>query len=374
MTQTGDTAEKRPESLEEELVLARRQISTDSYPMSIGELTNLYRDNELVIRPAFQRLFRWDSDQKSLLVESILLGIPLPSVFVAQDQDGRWELVDGLQRISTILQLQGLLDQEAFPPLVLTATKYLDHLEGCAWEADWGTPLSDAQKLDIKRSKIDVKIIKRESSEATKYDLFQRLNSYGSPLSAQEVRNAILVGVNPAFVEWLQGLAKRESFVDTTALTDKDLATKYDEDLVLRFLWLHRKAETSTASLRQFQERLETESLRMAQRHDQDAQGLERVFAKTFDLILNEGGARVFRKWDVKKDRFAGGFLNTAFEVIAMGLAHRIAEGLPYRTDILDAARELWMQPDMTTRFATGKATEQRLALMLPKGRELMAP
>ncbi len=90
--------------LEAELKLARRTISTDSYPVSIGELTNMYRDGELIIRPAFQRLFRWDMTQKSRLIESILLGIPIPSIFVAQDDAGRWELVDGLQRVSTLLQ------------------------------------------------------------------------------------------------------------------------------------------------------------------------------------------------------------------------------------------------------------------------------
>src|SRR5690606_21799915 len=93
--------------LEGEIAKGRRDISSDGYSMSLGELTNLYKEGELIIRPAFQRLFRWDLEQKSKLVESILLGIPLPSIFVAQDENGRWEVVDGLQRISTILQLQG---------------------------------------------------------------------------------------------------------------------------------------------------------------------------------------------------------------------------------------------------------------------------
>jgi len=94
--------------------------------MSIGELTNLYRDGELIIRPEFQRFFRWTSIQKSRLVESILLGIPLPSIFVAQTLGGVWEVVDGLQRVSTLLELQGeLKDGEGniLPPLRLDGTK-----------------------------------------------------------------------------------------------------------------------------------------------------------------------------------------------------------------------------------------------------------
>ncbi len=93
MTTTDEMPATPPTTLEGELTLVRRSISTDSYPMSIGELTNLFREGELVIRPAFQRLFRWEDEQKSLLIESILLGIPIPSIFVSQDQDGKWELI-----------------------------------------------------------------------------------------------------------------------------------------------------------------------------------------------------------------------------------------------------------------------------------------
>ena len=93
--------------LQNQIDTARMQVHTDSYPMSIGELINLYDDGELDIHPEFQRIYRWTDEQKSKLIESILLGIPLPSIFVAQRQDGIWDVVDGLQRISTILSFLG---------------------------------------------------------------------------------------------------------------------------------------------------------------------------------------------------------------------------------------------------------------------------
>lgn len=125
-------------SLENEITNARREIKADSYQMSIGELTNLYKDNELIIAPEYQRLFIWSGDQKSKLIESILIGIPLPSFFVAQDDDGNWEVIDGLQRISTFLQLQGILRDESdssktLPALVLSGTHHLKALEGLVW-------------------------------------------------------------------------------------------------------------------------------------------------------------------------------------------------------------------------------------------------
>ena len=89
-----------------------REINTDNYPMSIGELASMYRDKEIEIHPEFQRFYRWTHTQKTRLIESILLGIPVPPIFVAQREDGVWDVVDGLQRLSTILEFMGLLKDE----------------------------------------------------------------------------------------------------------------------------------------------------------------------------------------------------------------------------------------------------------------------
>jgi uncharacterized protein DUF262 len=74
----------------------------------VGEVANMYGNAELKILPEFQRLFRWTPERKSAFVESILIGIPIPSAFVFEE-DGTWELIDGLQRISTVLEFMGVL-------------------------------------------------------------------------------------------------------------------------------------------------------------------------------------------------------------------------------------------------------------------------
>lgn len=360
-------------TLETELEAARRTIHTDGYPMSIGELTNLYRDEELIIRPQFQRLFRWDDSQKARLIESILIGIPLPSIFVAQDAGGKWELVDGLQRVSTLLQLQGLLDVEEFPPLVLTGTKYLPSLEGTVWDSDYQPSLTSAQRLDIKRSKIDVKIVQRGSDPKTKFDLFQRLNSFGSKLSNQEIRNAQLVGVSPDFVEWLSELANYESFVTLLRLPEGDKSKKYDEELVLRFLFLHSKSNEEIDAIRNFQDELEEFAVDFAVSFsNKDKEPLGQIFRKTFDQLLT-ADEDLLRRWDLEKEKFVGGFLNTSFEAIAVSLGNLIKEGVSTRADLRQAVIEFWKRPEMTKKFATGKSTETRIRLMVPMGREILS-
>jgi len=121
-----------------EIESAQRKVKTDAYQMSIGEIVNMYKDDELVINPDFQRLFRWEVGQKAKLIESVLLGIPIPSIFVFETDDGKWELIDGLQRISTILEFMGLLKDpdngKEMPPSSLVGTKYLPSLNNVVWQ------------------------------------------------------------------------------------------------------------------------------------------------------------------------------------------------------------------------------------------------
>ena len=186
--------------LQDEIDAAQRRVKTDAYQMSIGEIVNMYKEGEFVINPDFQRLFRWEPGQKSKLIESILLGIPLPPIFVYEKEDSTWELIDGLQRVSTILEFMGLLrDADTGtlkPPSYMTSTKYLPLLNNAVWEkssdiADISlksqVELDKSQQLAIRRARLGVEILKRPSDSRTKYDLFQRLNAGGTPALTRSI-------------------------------------------------------------------------------------------------------------------------------------------------------------------------------------------
>jgi hypothetical protein len=235
--------------------------------------------------------------------------------------------------------------------------------------------LSPALRLDIKRSKIDIKIIKRESSPQAKYDLFQRLNSYGTTLTAQEKRSALLVAVSPGFLTWLETLATYPSFVRTTGFSERLLEERFDLELVLRFLVLHnRPVERLTASsLRDFYQVLDDESVALASMYPHGDVSLESTFKQTFDYIDAHGGDRVFRKWDPKRGEFVGQFLHSAFEIFALGIGYHVAHGRNMHQDLLTVVQNFWTRPEMTSGFATGRSTEARLAEFVPLGREIVA-
>jgi len=347
--------------------------------MSIGELTSLYRNGELIIRPEFQRLFRWSNLQKSRLIESILLGIPLPSIFVAQTETGKWELVDGLQRVSTILQLQGeLLDENNKPhdKLVLEGTSYLPALEGRVWESKIKSQsLSEAQRLDIKRSKIDIKIIKRDSSPQAKYDLFHRLNSYGTPLTPAELRTSLLVAVSPEFFTQVEQMASYSSFAECVSLSERMVEERFDLELVTRFLILHNwpSNKLNLTSLRDLPKVLDDEMVNAAMSSSTKQLELKKVFESTFDLIAKSGGEQLFRRWEKPKNDFTGSFLLSAFEIFGLGVGYHLANKKSVRKDLLAAAKEVWAMPRMQAGFATGRSTEARLLEFIPLGRTVTA-
>lgn len=372
-------AKESSAALEAQIVKARQAVYSDGYPMSIGELTNLYKEGELIIRPEFQRLYRWSDVQKSNLVESLVLGIPIPSIFVAQTDDGKWELVDGLQRVSTILEVQGeLIDQygNKLPALTLVKTKYLSALEGCVWDApNAENSLSEAHRLDFKRSKIDVKIIKRASSVDAKYDLFQRLNNYGSRLSAQEMRSALLVAVSSDFFTWLEAWAQYPPFTRCIQVPERLLEERYDLELVLRFLTLHNRDQNklTASTLRDLPQVLDDSSVELAKGFPENSERLSASFKETFDVIDANGGFDVFRRWDSQRAEFRGAFLNTSYEVFALGIGYHVANSNEYRKDLMPLVKEFWQLEQMKSGFATGRSTEARLAQFVPLGRQLLS-
>jgi hypothetical protein len=288
---------------------------------------SIYEKNDLDIHPEFQRFFRWSLRQKSRLIESLLLGIPIPQIFVAQRPDGVWDVVDGLQRLSTIFEFAGILlneDKEKVPPLALEATIYLPSLVNHRWE-DAKHPdqsLTPAQRLLIKRAKINVSIILKESDEMAKYELFQRLNTGGSMLSDQEVRNSILVMMNQSLYKWTRDLSRDKNFMACVALSERAIEEQYDMELVLRFLVFRKMPPAELRTIGDVGEFLTDKAKALAQDTTFDYAGEESTFRQTFALLASTLEDNSFRRYDKGKQRFAGAFSVSAFEALAIGMGY----------------------------------------------------
>ena len=364
-------------SLVDQINAKRKEIRTDGYPMSIGEWISMYEKNELDIHPDFQRFYRWSLSQKTSLIESILLGIPLPPIFVSQRGDGVWDVVDGLQRLSTIFQFVGILkdeNKELVEPLTLEKTKYLPALDGVQWnnETDTLKTLPVDLQLVLKRSKISASIVLKESDETAKYDLFQRLNTGGSDLSPQEVRNCLLLMTNKPMFEWLKNLPRNKNFITTTALSDRPLEESYDVELALRFVLLALIKEADIKSLGDVGNFLTENLTTIALDKKFKKAPVKTLFDETFSVINEVFEDAAFKRFNIKKTRHEGGFLLSLYEVIALGIAFNIANNtLCAKDKIIERARSVGSNKIYTDWSAYGVNASRRLPKLIPYGRKL---
>jgi uncharacterized protein with ParB-like and HNH nuclease domain len=359
-------------NIQEEVKAKTKEFRKDSYPMSIGEIINLYNNNEIIINPEFQRYFRWSTQQKSRFIESILLGIPTPSIFVYQREDGVWELVDGLQRISTILEFVGSLKDEdglKKPLLVLEGTKVLPSLAGVTWEGSENpnNNLPGSLKLDFKRAKIQIEIIQKESDVNAKFEVFERLNTGGSFLSYQEVRNCLLIMINKNIHSWLSRLADNEDFKNCISISERLIEERYDMELALRYLACSH-FDLKTKDVNEYL----TDSLMDISKNDNfDLENEKQKFCKLFLLLNKATGEGTFKKFDGTK--FKGQFLESAYEAITVGLGANIDDYSDTPSDIENLKskiQEIWSNNNFTNYSGSGSNARGRIPKMIQFGKE----
>lgn len=276
-------------SVESAVALKRNTLKTDRLDMSFGELMNMFEDEELYITPEYQRVFRWSEFQQSRFIESVLLGIPIPPIFVAEDDDGKWEVVDGLQRISTIFAFFGLL--ESMPEKnnsTLTEGEMVKELEGLTIQS-----LPIKLKTTLKRSVCRVEIVKWDSQEDIRYELFNRLNTGASPLSDQEIRNCIFRAYSVDLNQVLRDIAKLKVFEEFISPTGNKKEQMFLEELVLRFFAFKSLNEEFRTTVPQFL----TEFMRDVSKGDIafDLDKEKASFIELVTILHGQYGKKLFR-------------------------------------------------------------------------------
>lgn len=203
-------------------------IRVDTKPFSIEHVCKLIKAKKLDISPDFQREFVWtEITRKSRLIESILLRIPIPAFYLSQDEEGKYQVVDGIQRLTVI---NDFINNR----FRLKNLEYLTYLEG-KWFRKESKPDSDSISAmysgRIEDTQLFFNIIDPSTPEQVKYDIFRRINTGGKTLNAQEIRNC-LSNANTRLL--LKNMTILDSFlqatrgsVSRTRMADKELALRF---------------------------------------------------------------------------------------------------------------------------------------------------
>lgn len=254
LTQTGDESPQRPEVLEDIAPDGTRtglehedpandsgQIQTPFDPKQIDVITqqktvdlllNRLHHGEINLSPDFQRRANlWSAAQKSSLIESMLLRIPIPSLYVYEDAEGNYEVVDGLQRLCSIahfIQVEDLnraLNLE-LEPLALFKLQSLGELGETVF-----SKLPRPLQRRLLETELTLHVIRAGTPPGVKFSIFARINRGGMPLTAQEIRNAVYKG---PWREHVRKMASSEAFLKATGNAIKS-SRQEDHELVLRF-------------------------------------------------------------------------------------------------------------------------------------------
>lgn len=204
------------------------KIRVDTKTMGINYIFEMMNSpqRDLDLSPDFQRNIVWtDITRKSRLIESILLRIPLPVFYFSQDEEGIFQVIDGVQRLSVI---KDYLSNK----FKLKNLEYLEDCEGCYFNKESAKSLEPKYVRRIKQTQLYCNIIDPQTPPNVKFDIFKRINTGGKPLNNQEIRNCF---ANPRVRFLLRGLASSDEFLGATGGSISSIRMA-DQELVMRFI------------------------------------------------------------------------------------------------------------------------------------------
>lgn len=341
--------------LEEQLAVERRKVDVGAVSFSVRELVRMFEEGELSIAPSYQRKYRWPKAVASTFIESLFLGLPIPPIFVATNDNFQWEVVDGLQRISTLIMFISQSEEQLKKigrdaPLKLEGLTKLSQLNGVAIE-----DMPIAIQRYFGRQPLQLISLTDKSDKSVRFDLFERLNSGAISLTSQEVRSAVYRG---DFVEFAEELSASTAF---TALLKLQEANRHDgtaAEQVIKFFAYKNARDDFAGGVSRFVNEF-TDSATKSFDYSREREIFESTFRSLSDF-LNDGPF-------LRKNTHVTPLVQ--FEACGVALGELIQEGnlpTPPLTDWLN-------DPELVEASTGGTNTRSMLKRRIERARALLS-
>lgn len=270
--------------IEERFEKSQNDLVLQSSDFSLQGLREMVESRTIDLSPKYQRRERWDIGRQSELIESFLLNIPVPPVYLSEEEYGVYSIIDGKQRITAVsdflsnsFALKGL---SSFP-----------QINGCRFR-DLPSSLQNALRI---RPFLRVITLLKQSEPELKYEVFLRLNRGGIRLNNQEIRNVAFRGsLNDAIYVAAENDFLRHA-LNISGPKSKAYQQMQDAELVLRFLTLRENWQTFSGS---FSRSMDQFMLRNTYMEEGEADRLMATFVSTISRVESIWGDRAFRRWD----------------------------------------------------------------------------
>ncbi len=290
---------------EDETVAYRYSITSYGADYPVDGLVSRLNSGKIYI-PKFQRQYVWKINQASRFIESLLLGLPVPGVFLSKDpESSKLLVIDGQQRLKTIqFFINGVFENERRFRLKGVQEPY----DGVSYEE-----LSEDDKISFNDYVIHATIIQQDEptdDQSSIYHIFERLNTGGTPLQPQEIRACIFYG---EFNELLAELNQNSAFRNIYGKPNNRLK---DQELILRFLALYYERDQYQKPLKGFLNKFMGKNRHLNKYKKEE---IEKIFSQTIGEIEKSIGRKAFR--------LERGINAALYDAVMIGVAHRIDLG-----------------------------------------------
>lgn len=308
------------------------KIRISTKPFSLRQVVDMIEDGDIDLAPDFQRLYVWKPVQRSRLIESILLGIPLPAFYFNQDHAGAMQVVDGVQRLTTIRRF--------WKSEPLSDLEYLKQLEGQTFQ-----DLDVALRRRFQQTQIFVNVIEPQTPDDVKFDVFRRINTGGSPLTAQEIRHCMSRSPTRDLLKQLTNLTSFHKATDNAfkyerRMADREVALRFCAFRYLSSLDDYRDFNSLDSFLLDFTRRVDGSHKTKSGIPQADVARLAADFDRAMRSAAAVFGKVAFRKYPTWAKR-RGPINRALFESWAVALADYEPERLePHKSSIVSAARK----------------------------------
>jgi hypothetical protein len=286
---TDDAEDARSLEERDDPALARfdksqRDLVTSVVDYNLGSLAELVNKEKIDLAPRYQRRYRWDAKRQSKLIESFLMNVPIPPIFLNEDRYGTYAVIDGKQRIFAIREfIRGRLKLRGLEVFEEVNGKTIDSMP------------SRLRDILETRANIRAIIILPQSQSAVKFEVFKRLNTGGVRLNPQEIRNSSYPGpLNNLILD----LSVRPEFHALLSIKDKDRSAIYremrDAEFALRFFTFRETWDSFSGGMMRHMDEFMLENQRVEGR---PLAMLREDFEQTLEAVEAAFGDHAFQRW-----------------------------------------------------------------------------
>lgn len=260
-----------------------RNLTTQAYDKSVSDIVRMISEKDLVLDPDYQRNYVWDNRKASKLIESIILNVPIPVIYVSEERDSSWSVIDGLQRLNS---LKRFFDGK----FKLSGLEILHELNKCDFKS-----LPSKSSRMLKNGLLRIVMITADSNEDIKYDVFMRLNTGAVHLNEQELRNCLYRG---KLNDFIQAEAQNPMWLAMLGLKEPH-KRMVERELLLRFLALSTNWNSETREVMGYKGNMKSFMNGFMKQYQDDSRNIllfKTLCDETIDKVYEVYGVDAFRR------------------------------------------------------------------------------